>query len=267
MELTLYQVDAFADKLFAGNPAAVVPLTEWLPSETMQKIALENNLSETAFIIPEGEGYHIRWFTPAIEVDLCGHATLATAHIVFTELGFKGEQITFNSKSGILTVSKKGDLYTMNFPTDNISEMDIPKELQEIFGVTPNKYFKGNDDYMAIFEDQSVIENLKPDFAKMAQIKARGIIATAPGDSLDFVSRCFYPAAGINEDPVTGSAHTTMAPYWAKTLKKNTLSAYQLSARGGAVHCKYYGDRVDLSGEAITYLKGTIFYNSMLKIR
>jgi len=259
MELTIYQVDAFADKLFGGNPAAIVPLENWLPTEKMQKIALENNLSETAFIIPEGQGYHVRWFTPAVEVDLCGHATLATAHIVFTELGYAGKAVAFNSKSGLLTVSKKEDLYTMNFPTDTIQEVEIPTIMEESFGIKPIKFFKGKDDYMAIFENQEVIENLQPDFSKLAQFKARGVIATAPGNSFDFISRCFYPAAGINEDPVTGSAHTTMIPYWAKSLKKDNLSAYQLSARGGAVQCKFYGDRVDLGGKAITYLKGSIF--------
>lgn len=259
MELTIYQVDAFTDKLFGGNPAAIVPLEKWLPTETMQQIALENNLSETAFIIPEGDGFYIRWFTPAIEVDLCGHATLATAHIVFTVLDFPKEKIVFNSRSGHLTVTKEGELYTMNFPTDVIKEVDIPLEITQALGVAPHKVFKGKDDYLAIFEHQTIIENFEPDFSVLKSLNARGVITSAPGQTVDFVSRCFYPAAGIDEDPVTGSAHTTMAPYWAKTLKKTELSGHQLSARGGKVQCTYQGDRVDLSGKAVTYMKGNIY--------
>ncbi|MEM1121128.1 MAG: PhzF family phenazine biosynthesis protein [Bacteroidota bacterium] len=259
MELTIYQVDAFTDQLFGGNPAAVVPLSEWLSTETMQRIAMENNLSETAFIVPENDGYYIRWFTPAIEVDLCGHATLATAHIVFTELGWSENSVNFNSKSGLLEVTKNGDLYTMNFPTDTIEEVAIPSEIIEGLGVSPTKVFKGKDDYLAIFDNQSIIEDFQPNYGKLAQLAARGVITSALGKEVDFVSRCFYPAAGINEDPVTGSAHTTMAPYWAKVLDKEELTASQLSARGGVVKCYYKGNRVDLSGQAVTYLKGTIF--------
>ena len=258
MELTIYQVDAFTNQLFGGNPAAICPLTKWLPTETMQKIALENNLSETAFILPEGDGYHIRWFTPAIEVDLCGHATLATAHALYAEMGYEGEQVVFNSRSGLLTVSKTGDLYTMNFPTDELKAVPIPNEITTALGVQPMEVFRGKDDYLAIFDNQATIENFTPDFKILGQLKARGIIASAKGDAVDFISRCFFPAAGIDEDPVTGSAHTTMTPYWAKKLNKTKLSARQLSARGGVLECEHLGDRVNISGQAVTYLRGTI---------
>lgn len=258
MELTIYQIDAFTDQLFGGNPAAVCPLTEWLPTDIMQKIALENNLSETAFIVPEGGGYHIRWFTPAIEVDLCGHATLATAHALYAEMGYAKDKVVFNSKSGLLTVFKKVDLYTMNFPTDELKSVTIPQEITEGLGGMPKEVFRGKDDYLAIFDHQTTIENFTPDFNKLSQLNARGIITTAKGDTVDFISRCFFPAAGIDEDPVTGSAHTTMTPYWTKKLDKTQMVARQLSARGGLLHCEYLGDRVNISGNAVTYLRGTI---------
>jgi len=258
MELTIYQVDAFTDQLFGGNPAAVCPLMEWLPTDIMQKIALENNLSETAFIIPEGEGYHIRWFTPAIEVDLCGHATLATAHALYAEMGYAKDKVVFNSKSGLLTVSKKGDLYTMNFPTDELKAVTIPSEITESLGTTPIEVFRGKDDYLAIFDNQATIENFTPDFNKLGKLKARGVITTAKGDTVDFISRCFFPAAGIDEDPVTGSAHTTLTPYWTKKLDKTQMVARQLSERGGLLHCEYLSDRVNISGNAVTYLRGKI---------
>ncbi len=260
MNLTLYQVDAFTNQLFGGNPAAVCPLTEWLPNEVMQKIALENNLSETAFIIPEGNNFHIRWFTPALEVDLCGHATLATAHIFFTELGFDKKKIVFNSKSGLLSVRKEENYYTMDFPADKINQTSTPSEILQGLGITPLATFKGKDDYMVILKDQKSIANLKPDFAKLAELKtARGVITTAKGDSVDFVSRCFFPTSGINEDPVTGSAHTTMIPYWSKELGKKQLVAQQISARGGLIYGHFKEERVDISGNAVTYLKGSIF--------
>jgi len=259
MKLTIYQVDAFTDQLFGGNPAAICPLEAWLPSETMQKIALENNLSETAFIIPEKDGYYIRWFTPAIEVDLCGHATLATAHALYAEMNYQGEAIKFYSKSGLLRVQKSGDLYTMNFPIDELKKVDIPQEIVTGLGTPPLEVFKGKDDYLAIFENQQTIEEFDPNFAQLRKLSARGIITSAKGNSVDFVSRCFYPAAGIDEDPVTGSAHTTMTPYWSKVLNKTKLSALQLSARGGVLQCEHLGNRVNISGKAVTYLKGEIY--------
>lgn len=259
MILDLYQVDAFTSQLFGGNPAAICPVEEWLPAEKMQQIAVENNLAETAFILPTEKGFYIRWFTPAIEVDLCGHATLAAAHTLFTELGYEGNRIEFDSRSGILTVEKSDNQYTMNFPTDILRKVDTPKQIVEGLGIEPLEVYKGKDDYLAILTDQKAIEELRPDFNQIAQLNSRGLICSALGDSVDFVSRCFFPAAGINEDPVTGSAHTTMTPYWAKKLDKTTLSATQLSARRGQLQCEYLGERVNLSGQAVTYLKGKIF--------
>lgn len=258
MELTIYQIDAFTNQLFGGNPAAVCPLTEWLPTETMQQIALENNLSETAFIIPEGDGYYIRWFTPAIEVDLCGHATLATAHALYAEMGYKGDKVVFNSKSGLLAVVKTGDLYTMNFPTDSLKSVPIPSKITAALGTPPVEVFRGKDDYLAIFDKQSIIENFTPDFKILGQLEARGVITSAKGDRVDFISRCFFPAAGIDEDPVTGSAHTSLTPYWAKKLDKTKMVARQLSARGGLLQCEYLRERVNISGQAVTYLRGKI---------
>jgi len=247
MKLTIYQVDAFTNQLFGGNPAAVCPLTEWLPTETMQKIALENNLSETAFIVPENDGFHIRWFTPAIEVDLCGHATLAAAHTLFAELNYQKEVVKFYSKSGPLTVQKSKHLYTMNFPTDQLEKVAIPAALETGLGKTPIEVFKGKDDYLAIFDNQQTIENLAPDFNQLAKLPARGVITSAKGDRVDFVSRCFFPAAGIDEDPVTGSAHTTMMPYWSRVLGKDKLSAAQISQRGGLLQCEHKGKRVNFN--------------------
>ena len=259
MKLTIYQADAFTDQLFGGNPAAICPLTSWLPTEKMQKIALENNLSETAFILPEKDGYHIRWFTPAIEVDLCGHATLAAAHALYAEMGYEGASIKFYSKSGLLTVTKSEGLYTMNFPSDQLKKIEAPKEIIKGLGKTPLEVYRGKDDYLAIFDKQETIENFTPNFKELGKLSARGIIVSSQGNSVDFVSRCFFPAAGIDEDPVTGSAHTTMTPYWSKVLNKTKLSALQLSARGGTLHCEYMGERVNISGNAITYLKGEIY--------
>ncbi len=259
MKLTIYQVDAFTNQLFGGNPAAVCPITEWLPTEKMQQIALENNLSETAFILPEKDGYHIRWFTPAIEVDLCGHATLAAAHTLYAEMNYQGNAVKFYSKSGLLTVNKSGDLYTMNFPTDQLEKVAIPQEIIAGLGKTPSEVFRGKDDYLAIFDTQQTIENFTPDFKILGQLPVRGVITSAKGNTVDFVSRCFFPAAGIDEDPVTGSAHTTMIPYWSKVLNKSQLTALQLSARGGTLKCEHLGNRVNISGKAVTYLRGEIY--------
>jgi PhzF family phenazine biosynthesis protein len=259
MELKIFQVDAFTQQLFGGNPAAICPLEKWLPTEKMQEIAMENNLSETAFFVPEENHFHIRWFTPAIEVDLCGHATLATAHVLFDELGYEKDQIVFNSRSGFLKVDKNPDSYTMNFPSDQLQEIQMIPEIVEGLKITPKALFRGKDDYLAIFDSQEIIENLQPDFNILATLPVRGIIASAPGIEVDFVSRCFFPAAGINEDPVTGSAHTTLSPYWSKQLGKNELVAIQLSERQGKLYCNYLGARVNISGSAITYMKGSIF--------
>ncbi len=257
MMLPIYQVDAFASELFRGNPAAVVPLEEWLPDTVLLSIALENNLSETAYLVPDRNGYHIRWFTPVVEVALCGHATLASAHVVFSELGFDGETIEFQSKSGPLTVKCGGSGYIMDFPAEPSDSCDVPKPLTEGLGLEPDLVMKGTD-YLAVVSTQLQIENLAPDFRKLARLKSRGLIVTAPGDDCDFVSRCFFPQTGIDEDPVTGSAHCQMTPYWVDRLGKSKLVARQLSARGGEVICKMQGDRVLLEGKAVKYLEGKI---------
>lgn len=255
----MYQVDAFASHVFEGNPAAVVPLENWLSDEVMQKIALENNLSETAFFIPTEAGFHIRWLTPEAEVDLCGHATLATSHVLFQHLNYREEEIVFQSRSGILKVRKSKGRIVLNFPVSELEEIELPDALSELFQFNPLKCVKGREDYLLVFEKEEDIHQLKPDFQKMNECTTRGIIATAKSNEYDFVSRFFAPAVGINEDPVTGSAHTMLIPYWAKELNKNVLTAKQVSRRGGILHCKNLGDRVEIGGTAITYLIGDIF--------
>ena len=257
MMLPIYQVDAFASELFRGNPAAVVPLEKWLPDAVLLSIALENNLSETAYLVPDRNGYHIRWFTPVVEVALCGHATLASAHVVFSELGFDGETIEFQSKSGPLTVKCGSSGYIMDFPAEPSDSCDVPKPLTEGLGLEPDLVMKGTD-YLAVVSTQLQIEELAPDYRKLARLKSRGLIVTAPGDDCDFVSRCFFPQTGIDEDPVTGSAHCQMTPYWVDRLGKSKLVAWQLSARGGEVICQMQGDRVTLEGEAVKYMEGKI---------
>lgn len=259
MILSLFQVDAFTEKLFAGNPAAVCPLDQWLPDTTMQAIAAENNLSETAFFVRNDDGsYHLRWFTPAIEVDLCGHATLATAHILFKHLHYDEDAIYFHTRSGLLTVTATNLGYTMDFPTDQLSPLEAPEELIDGLGLTPLATFQGREDYLVLLEDELSVALLEPNFRKLAAAGGRGVLATAPGEEADFVSRCFFPNAGINEDPVTGSAHTSLTPFWAERLGKNTLHARQISRRGGEIRCHLAGDRVLLTGHAVTYLEGKI---------
>lgn len=257
-KLRIFQADAFASSLFKGNPAAVVPLQDWLPDQAMQQIALENNLSETAFFIPEAGRFHIRWFTPKAEVQLCGHATLATAHILFNELGFRGDAVDFESKSGVLTVARVGDKLQLNFPADFATEVAPVAAFAEAFGTAPLATFKGRTDYLLLFESETVVRTMQPNIQMLLGTDARGIMVTAPGDEVDFVSRFFAPAVGVNEDPVTGSAHTTMIPFWAKRLGKNELTARQLSARGGELWCQLVGNRVLIAGKAVTYLRGEI---------
>lgn len=259
MALKIYQVDAFAANIFEGNPAAVVPLEKWLPDEKMQKIALENNLSETAFFIPKENGFHIRWFTPLAEVDLCGHATLATAHVLFRHFNYSKNEIQFESRSGILKVKRESDLLFMNFPASALTEVEIPSNLKKAFHIQSPKCLKGRDDYMLIFENEKEVLSLNPDFRQILKSETRGIIATSTSEEYDFVSRFFAPAVGVNEDPVTGSAHTMLIPYWAKTLGKNVLKAKQVSKRGGILHCRNIGERVEIGGQAVTYLIGEIF--------
>ena len=258
MQHTIYQIDAFTDTAFSGNPAAVVPLKEWLPDEVMQKIAMENNLSETAFFVPSENGHHIRWFTPLTEVNLCGHATLATSHVLFNHLNYKGKEITFESKSGELKVRKENDFIVLDFPTSILLEIDFPENAEKAFGKMPVKCLKGREDMMFVFKDDKDIQNLKPDLQYLKTLDARGIIATAASEKYDFVSRFFAPIEGIDEDPVTGSAHTMLIPYWSVKLGKNKMLAKQISPRGGIIQCKHIGDRVEIGGQAITYMTGKI---------
>ncbi len=258
--MKIYVANAFAENKFGGNPAAVVPLGEWLSEKMMQQIAAQNNLAETAFIIPEGNDFAIRWFTPAVEVKLCGHATLAAAHIFFTHLGYDRDKITFHSKSGPLNVMKTSDgRITLDFPADEPTGTEIPDLIEPGLKIKPVAVYKSSFDYMVIANNQSEIEKLSPDFGLLKQLPSRGTIVTARGDEADFVSRCFFPQSGIDEDPVTGSAHTAMVPYWAKILGKTKLSAIQLSARRGYLDCELTGNRVLMSGHAHTYLEGDFF--------
>ncbi len=260
MKLTLYQVDAFTDHLFGGNPAAVCILEDWLASPLMQQIAEENNLAETAFVVQRNSSFEIRWFTPETEVDLCGHATLATAYVLFNHYGCTENTIRFISpRSGPLSV-KKGlnGFMTMDFPTDNIVALQIDTKITRAIGLTPLRMIKGKTDYLLIYNSQQEIEVIQPNFHLLDQLDCRGVIVSSPGEQVDFVSRFFAPKCGIPEDPVTGSAHTTMIPYWAKTLGKTKLRAKQLSKRGGELDCEYHGDRVKISGKAVLYLIGEI---------
>lgn len=256
MKIKLFQVDAFADKLFSGNPAAVCPLKDWLPDSILQNIAIENNLSETAFFIPNENGFDLRWFTPGFEVDLCGHATLATAHVLFKHLGYEKEEIEFQTRSGKLNVKREQAFYTMDFPVDTIQEVKCPEIIQQALNTNILESYKGKDDYLIVVKNQETVANLKPDFGALKKLKTRGVIVTAPGDEVDFISRGFFPYAGIDEDPVTGSAHTTLTPYWAKRTGKSNFRAKQISARGGELKCVSSGNRVKISGTAITFLIG-----------
>jgi PhzF family phenazine biosynthesis protein len=258
MRLELFQVDSFTNKIFEGNPAGVI-FSEFLSNEVMQKIALENNLSETAFVYEEGNDYRIKWFSPLMEIDLCGHATLAAAHIYFTEINRDADSITFiSSKNGSLEVTRKNNYLYLNFPVDQYAPISIDDDLINMIGETPIEAFKGRDDIMCIFEDESIIYNIEPNKSLLKLFPVRGLIVSAKSLDYDFVSRCFFPITGVDEDPVTGSAHTTLTPYWAKQLGKDSLLAKQVSSRGGELKCVLEGDRVIIGGEAVTYLKGFI---------
>lgn len=258
MNIPIYQVDAFTDYIFGGNPAAVCPLEKWLDPDLMQKIAEENNLSETAFFVKNGYMFDIRWFTPKREINLAGHPTLATAWVIFNELNYSGNEIIFNSHlSGKLTVTKNNDLLTMDFPSNKASKTELFDELSAALGKTPKELLIARD-YLAVYENQEEILGLYPNFNLLSKIDAHGFIVTAPGAESDFVSRFFAPYVGINEDPVTGSAHTTLIPYWAERLNKNTLSSIQVSERIGKLQCEYCGDRVKIAGTAKLFMKGEI---------
>jgi len=257
LELNLYQIDAFTDTPFRGNPAAVIPLETWLPDNTMQSIAEENNLSETAFFVPKDEGFHLRWFTPKTEVDLCGHATLAAAYVLFDILGHNKERIEFESKSGILTVLKKDDLLVMDLPAQTPVPCNVPYEIVKAFDRTPIECLR-SEDYIVVFETESDILSIKPDIAYLQKLDLRGVIITAKSRQYDFVSRFFAPKHGIDEDPVTGSAHTQLIPYWARKLDKTKMKAKQVSHRGGELVCELRNDRVLISGKAVKFLEGKI---------
>jgi PhzF family phenazine biosynthesis protein len=259
MKLDIYQVDAFAKEIFKGNPAAICPLDEWIDAELMQKIALENNLSETAFFVKKDDVYELRWFTPTFEIDLCGHATLASAFVIFEILKAEESLVKFHShKSGELTVEKNGDVLTLDFPSRPVTKCDAPEGLIEAIGKQPKEILKARD-YFLVYETEQEILDIKPNFSKLLDVDAHGFIVTAKGDSSDFVSRFFAPEVGVFEDPVTGSSHCNLIPYWAAKLGKTELFARQISARGGALFCELKGDRVKIGGHATLYLKGEIY--------
>ncbi|WP_394747357.1 PhzF family phenazine biosynthesis protein [Spongiimicrobium salis] len=259
-KLQLFQIDTFTDTIFGGNPAAVLLLKEWLSAEKMQKIANENNLAETVFIVQKEKAlFEIRWFTPTVEVDLCGHATLAAAYVLFTYHGFSLDRVNFHSHaSGVLSVTKKEDALTLDFPVDSYTSVNPPQELLEAFDAVPIETYKGKTDYLLIFSSQKEVEMAKPNLNLIKSCDSRGVIITAQGEEVDFVSRFFAPQSGIDEDPVTGSAHTTLTPIWSKKLGKLTLSAQQLSARKGELTCTLKGNRVQITGKAVTYMIGEL---------
>lgn len=257
MSIPYFHVDAFTGEGLLGNPAAVCPLTAWLPDAELQRMAAEHNLSETVFFVPQGNGYHIRWFTPAVEVDLCGHATVAAAHVLFHHLAQTGERLEFQSKSGTLFVDRQDDLLVLDFPSRPPVRCELPEELREALPIQPLECWKARD-YMVVYASRDDVAALEPDYSWMKKLAVVGIIATAPGRDEHFVSRFFAPRSGILEDPVTGSAHCTLVPHWAGLLSKTKLHARQISPRGGELFCELKGDRVRLGGRARTYSRGEI---------
>lgn len=258
MELSLYHIDAFTDQIFSGNPAAVCPLNAWLPDSVLQLIAAENNLSETSFIVCKDDNYEIRWFTPSEEIDLCGHGTLASAYVVFRWLQPWSQNIVFYSRSGQLKVLRHQDEFTLDFPMLAVSPCDISDNLSQGLGLAPRHVLRNANINLAVFESERQIRSLKPDFKQLAHTGYERIIVTAPGDKVDFVSRYFKPQSAMTEDPVTGSAHCILMPYWARRLSKNKLHARQVSKRGGDILCELKSERVYLTGKAVPYLQGTI---------
>jgi len=255
--IRLFHVDAFAERLFEGNPAAVCPLEHWLDDAVMQAIAAENNLSETAFFRPVAGGFELRWFTPEQEVDLCGHATLATAHVLFEHCDHPQPAIRFYTRSGELHVTRSGEWLEMDLPAQKPRPCEAPPDLARALGTSPAEVWCA-DDYLAVFEDAASVRELRPDFALLGQLDRRGVIVTVPGERVDFVSRFFSPKLGVPEDPVCGSAHGTLAPYWAGRFGRMRLRAFQVSRRGGHLVCEWRGERVVVAGRAVTYLRGEI---------
>lgn len=257
MELPIFQVDAFSGAVFSGNPAAICPLEEWLPDRTLQSIAAENNLAETAYFVRNGGNYHLRWFTPACEVDLCGHATLASAYVLFHELNEPDERVRFDTKSGELVVRREGELLVMDFPSRPPKPIEPDPNLARALGGNPVEILAARD-YLVRYTSEDEVLRLSPDMQALTGIDRFAFIVTAPSSDCDFVSRFFAPAKGIPEDPVTGSAHCTLIPYWANQLGKTTLHARQVSRRGGELFCKLVGDRVEIAGYAALFLRGRI---------
>jgi PhzF family phenazine biosynthesis protein len=261
MRIPIYQVDAFTRKPFRGNPAAVCPLEQWLDDTTLQAVAAENNLSETAFFVGEGGRYDLRWFTPGLEVDLCGHATLASAHILLGVLEPDLEEVVFSTRSGPLTVRRQEGRLAMDFPSRPGVPQPAPRELIQGLGVEPEAVFLARDT-MAVLRTEEEVRGLDPSMEALSRVESLGVIATAPGREADFVSRFFAPRAGVPEDPVTGSAHCTLIPYWAERLGKTSLRAFQVSPRGGELFCEQRGDRVVIAGHAVTCLEGVLILPS-----
>ena len=256
--LKIYQIDAFTNQVFKGNPAAVVPLQEWLPTEIMQQIAAENNLAETAFFVQENDKYHIKWFTPTVEIELCGHATLASAFVIYNYLNYDKNEIHFTCMVGDLLVTKNEDWITLNFPSIETQPAKAPEILAQAIGAHPLAFYDSKTKFVALLEDEESIQNCQPDFNLIDQLQ-KNLIITAKGKEVDFVSRFFAPQSGINEDPVTGSAHSVLIPFWSKKLNKTELTAMQLSQRTGYLKCRHLADRVEMSGQAVCYLIGEIF--------
>jgi len=260
MKLPLYQVDAFTGALFSGNPAAVCLLEDWPDDVLLQSIAAENNLSETAFCVPRGDDFELRWFTPRTEVALCGHATLAAAYVLFFRRGWPAQSVRFLTRqSGVLTVTRRGDLLEMDFPARSVRPESPLVVLSAALGIKPAAIFSSEEDLMVLLDQEKTVRRVAPDFAELETIECRGVIVTAPGDACDFVSRFFAPRVGIPEDPVTGSAHSVLVPYWSERLKKTDLYARQVSARGGELFCRHLGGRVAIAGRAVLYLEGNVF--------
>ncbi len=261
MQLEIFQVDAFTNRIFSGNQASIILLPKWIPAEKMLQIADENNQAETAFVVKLSESeYEIRWFTPTTEVDLCGHATLAAAYVLHYEKEVDLTTIIFRTlKHGDLVVKKTGDMFTLNFPTDKYCKVPIGDDIVDCFNIKPMEAYKGKTDYMFVYANLPEINVLVPDLVEISKLHCRGVIVTAKGEDVDFVSRFFAPQSGINEDSVTGSAHTTLTPYWSERLGKTTMSAKQVSTRHGYLECTLLGDRVEISGMARLYLKGIVF--------
>ncbi len=262
MEIPFYQLDAFSDAPFGGNPAAVCPLDAWLPAETLQAIAAENNLSETAFFVKAAKDadfdYELRWFTPLVEVDLCGHATLAAGSVILSHYRKRKKKILFQSQSGLLSVARDGERFTMDFPGRKPEAVEAPKGLAQAMGKAPAKVLKGERDFLLIYPEQSDVLELEPDFPDLSHLGLYGYIASAPGEDCDFISRCFFPAYGIDEDPVTGSAHCVSGPYWSDGLGIKTLKARQLSERGGTLWLTVDGDRIHISGHCVEVIAGVL---------